>query len=88
MNHLDQRIKRLEAQLRDMRASSVGATPESLIYKLEEETRANGYIVKEQLPKDIMQRRKMIQNLQKVVSVPAMGHSDLEELNAKVNMMI
>lgn len=95
ITHLDQRIKRLEAQLRDMRQASVGATPESLIYKLEEETRANGYIVKDQLPKDVAQRRKMIQNLQKVVSVPAMGHSDLEELNnqiaelnAEVNQLI
>lgn len=85
ISHLDQRIKRLEVQLRDMRQASVGATPESLIYKLEEETRANGYIVKEQLPKDVAQRRKMISNLQKVVSVPAMGHSDLEELNSKIN---
>ncbi|XP_005106145.1 intraflagellar transport protein 81 homolog [Aplysia californica] len=85
ISHLDQRIKRLEAQLRDMRQASVGATPESLIYKLEEETRANGYMVKEQLPKDIMQRGKMIQNLQKVVSVPAMGQSDLEELNSQIN---
>lgn len=55
-----------------------------MIQKLEEESRTNSFIVKEQLPKDIAQRKKMIQNLQKVVSVPAMGHSDLEELNAKV----
>ncbi|GFR67031.1 intraflagellar transport protein 81-like protein [Elysia marginata] len=84
ISHLDQRIKRLEAQLRDSRQASVGATPESMIQKLEEETRTNSFLVKEQLPKDISQRRKMIQNLQKVVSVPAMGHSDLDELNAKI----
>lgn len=53
--------------------------------KLDEETRTNGYIVKERLPKDLQQRRKMIQNLQKVVSVPAMGQSDLEELRKQVS---
>lgn len=87
ISHLDQRIKRLEAQLRDSRQASIGATPESMIQKLEEETRTNTFLVKEQLPKDISQRRKMIQNLQKVVSVPAMGHSDLDELNAKIKEM-
>ena len=55
-----------------------------MIERLEEETRANGYIVKEQLPKDIASRRKMIQDLQKVVAVPAMGQSDLDELNNQV----
>ena len=58
-----------------------------MIQKLEEETRTNSFLVKEQLPKDISQRRKMIQNLQKVVSVPAMGHSDLDELNDKVKWL-
>ncbi|BFZ00683.1 hypothetical protein BsWGS_03721 [Bradybaena similaris] len=85
--HLDQRIKRLEVQLRDMRQASVGATAESMIHKLDEETRTNGYIVKEQLPRDIGNKKKLIQNLQKVVSVPAMGHSDLEELNAQISQL-
>uniref|UniRef100_A0A0B7B4J9 Intraflagellar transport protein 81 homolog n=2 Tax=Arion vulgaris TaxID=1028688 RepID=A0A0B7B4J9_9EUPU len=82
--HIDQRIKRLEAQLRDVRQASVGATAESMINKLEEETRTNGYIVKDQLPRDIGNKKKLIQNLQKVVSVPAMGLSDLDELNAQI----
>ena len=29
IQHLDQRIKRMENQLRDMRQASVGATPDS-----------------------------------------------------------
>ena len=74
----------MENQLRDQRAASVGATPESMVERLEEESRANGYIVKDQLPKDIQSRRKMIQDLQKVVAVPAMGQSDLDELNGQV----
>ncbi|XP_059177446.1 intraflagellar transport protein 81 homolog [Physella acuta] len=85
ITHLEQRIKRLEAQLRDMRQASIGATPSSMIQKLEEETRTNGFIVKEQLPKDITQKKKMIQNLQKVVSVQAMGNDDLLELNSKIS---
>lgn len=87
IQHLEQRIKRMENQLRDMRQASVGATAETMIERLDEETRANGYIVKDQLPKDITSRRKMIQDLQKVVAVPAMGQSDLDELNNQINAL-
>lgn len=87
IQHLDQRIKRMDNQLRDMRQASVGATPDTMIDRLEEETRANSYIVKEQLPKDVASRRKMIQDLQKVVAIPAMGQSDLDELNSQITAM-
>ncbi len=53
--------------------------------RLEEETRANGYIVKERLPKDVSTRKKAVQDLQKVVAVPAMGQSDLEDLQNQVH---
>ena len=69
---------------RHKRAKGVFALLAGMIERLEEETRANGYIVKEQLPKDIASHRKMIQDLQKVVAVPAMGQSDLDELNNQV----
>ncbi|KAL8567199.1 hypothetical protein ACOMHN_046609 [Nucella lapillus] len=87
IQHLDQRIKRMENQLRDMRQASVGATADSMIERLEEETRANGYIVKDQLPKDVASRRNMIQDLQKVVAVPAMGQSDLDQLNNQITTL-
>nr|KAG5694660.1 hypothetical protein BaRGS_003938 [Batillaria attramentaria] len=87
IQHLEQRIKRMDNQLRDMRQASIGATAETMIERLEEETRANGYIVKDQLPKDIASRRKMIQDLQKVVAVPAMGQSDLDELNNQITAL-
>ncbi|KAK7480473.1 hypothetical protein BaRGS_00028290 [Batillaria attramentaria] len=77
IQHLEQRIKRMDNQLRDMRQASIGATAETMIERLEEETRANGYIVKDQLPKDIASRRKMIQDLQKITA-----------LNAEVNQLI
>lgn len=59
-----------------------------MIERLEEETRASGYMVKDQLPKDLASRRKMIQDLQKVVAIPAMGQSDLDELNNQVRVIL
>ncbi|KAH3805178.1 hypothetical protein DPMN_133474 [Dreissena polymorpha] len=51
--------------------------------RLEEDTRANSYIVKERLPKDIESKRKTVSDLQRVVAEPAMGQADLEELHKK-----
>ncbi|XP_067669483.1 intraflagellar transport protein 81 homolog isoform X1 [Haliotis asinina] len=84
IQHSEQRIKRMQAQLQQIRQAGVGATPNTLMQHLEEETRANGYIVKERLPKDISARKKAVQDLQKVVAVPAMGQSDLDDLNNQI----
>lgn len=84
VQHSEQRIKRLQQQLHDTRQAGVGATPEGLLQRLEEETRANSYIVKERLPKDIEARKKTVHDLQRVVAEPAMGQSDLDELQNKI----
>ena len=56
----------------------------ALLQRLEEETRTNKYIVTERLPKDVGSRKKTLQDLQRVVSEPAMGNSDLERLHSQV----
>ncbi|KAL4220507.1 Intraflagellar transport protein 81 [Mactra antiquata] len=95
IQHSDQRIKRLQQQLHDTRQASVGATPEGLLQRLEEESRANSYIVKERLPKDIESKKKTVADLQKVVAEPAMGQADLEvlqnqiqDLNTEINQLV
>ncbi|WAR28260.1 IFT81-like protein, partial [Mya arenaria] len=84
IQHSEQRVKRLQQQLHEQRQAAVGATPEGLLQRLEEETRANSYIVKERLPKDIESRKKTVTDLQRVVAEPAMGQADLEELHNKI----
>lgn len=84
IQHAEQRMKRLQQQLHDTRQASVGATPEGLLQRLEEESRANSYIVKERLPKDIESKKKAVSDLQRVVAEPAMGQADLEELHNKI----
>lgn len=85
IQHEDQRIRRLQSQLHDTRQAAVGANPEVMLQRLEEETHTNKYIVTEKLPKEMAQQRKILLNLQKVVAEPAMGQSDLDKLHEQIS---
>ena len=56
-----------------------------LIQKLEEENRINSFMLKDKTPKEIQARKKACSDLQRVVAEPAMGQSDLDDINKKVN---
>ncbi|KAH7952607.1 hypothetical protein HPB51_028233 [Rhipicephalus microplus] len=83
LNHCEQKIHRLTQQLRDLQHSGTGATPEGLMKKLEEEVRANGYLVRDKLPKEITVCQNAIKDLQKVSAEPAMGQNEINRLKAK-----
>ena len=55
-----------------------------LVQNLEEETRVNTYLVKDKLPNEIASKKKSVNELQRVVSEPAMGQSDLDAITQKV----
>ncbi|KAM9054947.1 intraflagellar transport protein 81 homolog isoform 2-T3 [Megaptera novaeangliae] len=83
--HAVQRLQRIQNQLKSMRHAAADAKPESLMKRLEEEIKFNSYMVTEKFPKELENKKKELQFLQKVVSEPAMGHSDLLELESKIN---
>ncbi|CAO2629548.1 Intraflagellar transport protein 81 homolog [Lemmus lemmus] len=83
--HAVQRLQRVQNQLKSMRHAAADAKPESLMKRLEEEIKFNSYMVTEKFPKELESKKKELHFLQKVVSEPAMGHSDLLELESKVN---
>ena len=76
----------MEQQLKDLRAAAMGATPEALLQKIEEETKVNTYIVMQKLPKEIDAKRKMVENLQKVIDQPALGQDDILDLKEKIKI--
>lgn len=51
---------------------------------LEEETTFNTYLVSEKFPRELEAKKQSLLLLQKVVAEPAMGQSDLNELESKV----
>ncbi|XP_012878475.1 PREDICTED: intraflagellar transport protein 81 homolog [Dipodomys ordii] len=83
--HAVQRLQRVQNQLKSMRHAAADAKPESLMKRLEEEIKFNSYMVTEKFPKELENKKKELHFLQKVVSEPAMGHSDLLELESKVS---
>ncbi|MEE6503954.1 hypothetical protein FKM82_005026 [Ascaphus truei] len=83
--HAEQRLQRAQHQLKNMRHAAADAKPEGLMKRLEEEIKFNSYMVSEKLPKELESKRQTMHSLQKVVTEPAMGQSDLSELEAKIH---
>jgi intraflagellar transport protein 81 len=91
----DQRIQRLQQQIKEAKQAAIGLTPKGLLQNLEEETVTNKYVVVDVHPKELAMLRGVIQNLQKIVTEPAMGQSDLDvirrkigETNAEINKLV
>ncbi|XP_070538822.1 intraflagellar transport protein 81 homolog [Ptychodera flava] len=82
--HAEQRYQRTIHSLKDLKQTTAGASADGLIKKLEEENKVNAYLCQEKLPKEIEAKRKTVQDLQRVISEPAMGQSDLDELDKKI----
>ncbi|XP_069070982.1 intraflagellar transport protein 81 homolog [Pleurodeles waltl] len=83
--HAEQRLQRAQHQLRDMRHAAADANPESLMQRLEEEIKFNSYMVTEKLPKELESKKQALHFLQKVATEPAMGQSELNELEVKIH---
>merc|ERR1712223_431258 len=64
--------------------AAVGATPEGLLQRIEEETKVNTYIVTQKLPKELEAQTKAVENLAKVISQPALGQDDIRSLKEKI----
>jgi hypothetical protein len=56
-----------------------------MIDKLVEENRVYEYMCNEKLPKEIEMRRRAVNDLQKVLSLPAIDKQDLQEIQNKVH---
>ncbi|XP_015917332.1 intraflagellar transport protein 81 homolog isoform X2 [Parasteatoda tepidariorum] len=84
LTHAEQKIQRLNQQLKELKLSSLGATPETLVQKLEESIKVNSYLVKDKLPKEVSAQKKFILDLQRIVSQPALSRSDLDQINNKI----
>ncbi|XP_012673245.1 intraflagellar transport protein 81 homolog [Clupea harengus] len=80
----EQRLQRAQMQLKDLRQAAADAKPESVMKRLEEETKFNSYMVTDKLPKELQSKRAGVQYLQKVASEPAMGQAELAELEDKI----
>ncbi|KAL7986646.1 hypothetical protein Chor_012929, partial [Crotalus horridus] len=65
--HAEQRLHRVQRQLKDMRHAAVDSKPESLMKSLEEETKFNTYLVSEKFPRELETKKQSLLLLQKVV---------------------
>ncbi|KAF0308527.1 Intraflagellar transport protein 81 [Amphibalanus amphitrite] len=83
----DQRLARLQGQLKDLRSASMGTTPEALIQRLEEDVKVHSYLATEKMPKELEVKKKQVANLEKVANVPALTAQDLEKIKKKIGLV-
>lgn len=79
----EQRIQRLQRQLKEIRQGSSGATPEGLLQRLEEDTNVTKFVVKDKLPKEIEIEKKKVEVYEKILHEPV-DTNDLEDKQAEV----
>ena len=83
--HARQKVQRLQQQLRELRSSSIGLTPEALISQLTEERRLKGILARESLPKKVEAKRKECIELERVLSEPVVSDQDLDTIRAQID---
>ena len=79
-----QRVSRLEQQLRDVRSSSVGLTQHSLVAQLEEENHLKRILAQQTLPQKIEEKRQECIELERVVTEPLMSDADLDAVRQQI----
>ncbi|XP_065840482.1 intraflagellar transport protein 81 homolog [Oscarella lobularis] len=83
--HMDQKLYRTGQQLRDLKATLMGATAEGLLRQLEEENKVNSYMCNEKLPKEVDSLKMKCSDMEQVLSMPALSESDLDELQDQID---
>lgn len=81
----DQRLRRLQSQLKELRQAAVGSTPQTVLHRLQEECSVNTYIAKEKLPQEIAAREAEVRILESVITEPSITRADIDELNNMVS---
>lgn len=84
----DQRLKRIQLQLKELKQSSIGASPEQILRKAEEECSVNNYMAKQKLPQEIKNKEVEVKILENVIREPNITHSDIEDLNNQVKYLL
>ena len=82
--HAQQRVSRLQQQLREVKSSAVGLTPQGLLTQLEEENHLKAILVQETVPKNIDEKRRECLELERVVTEPLMSDADLDAVRHQI----
>ncbi|OXA46468.1 intraflagellar transport protein 81 homolog [Folsomia candida] len=85
LNQAEQRIQRLQRQVKEIRAANTGATAEGILQRLEQDVDVAKYIVNDKLPKEIEMRKKDLFIYERVLSDTSLTARDLEDIRDKID---
>lgn len=85
IHQAEQRIWRLQQQLKNTQQSRDGASPRLILQHIEEESKTNKYLVKIQQVKELEEKNKILEDMQRVVSEPLLGQTEINELENKLH---
>lgn len=83
--HSRQKIQRLQQQLRDVKGSTLGLSPEGMIAQLEEENHLKQILTQETFPKKVEAKRKECIELERVLSEPVTSELDLDAIRQQID---
>uniref|UniRef100_UPI00358F6CCF intraflagellar transport protein 81 homolog isoform X2 n=1 Tax=Myxine glutinosa TaxID=7769 RepID=UPI00358F6CCF len=82
--HIEQKLQRIQQQLGALHQASSDATPDSILHRMEQETRFTENLVKERVPAELEMIRGEVQDLQKVLAEPAMCQVDVAKIEDRI----
>lgn len=84
LNIIEQKVSRLQRQLKEIKNAGIGATPEGTLQRLEQDKELTKFIVKEKLPKEIGIVKKQLDMYTKIV-YDTIDETDLEDRRQEVS---
>jgi intraflagellar transport protein 81 len=87
LNQAEQRIQRLQRQVKEIRAANTGATAEGILQRLVQDVDVAKYIVNEKLPKEIELRKKDLKIYERVLSDGSLSIRDLDDIRDKLDQV-
>eukprot|EP00730_Choanoeca_flexa_P016138 TRINITY_DN7566_c0_g2_i2.p1 TRINITY_DN7566_c0_g2~~TRINITY_DN7566_c0_g2_i2.p1 ORF type:complete len:667 (+),score=208.80 TRINITY_DN7566_c0_g2_i2:64-2064(+) len=83
-NLAEDRLRRTQEELRQVKATAVSGGPEGLLARLEDETKMYHFLATDKLPNAIAEKNKQLEDNKRILEGPAVTQSELNDLTRQI----